>query len=96
VEQGSARDVFASPAHPYTRALMDSMPRLTGGGERLAAIAGLPPSLLRVPPGCPFAPRCPRAEDVCRHDPVPPTIRIGPYRTSACHFAEAVIADARR
>ena len=64
VEHGTALEVFASPAHPYTRGLLDSMPKLIGDGDRLYAIPGLPPSLTAVPPGCPFAPRCPRAEDI--------------------------------
>jgi oligopeptide transport system ATP-binding protein len=92
VEHGTATEVFESPAHPYTRGLLDSMPKLLGGGDRLYAIPGLPPNLTAVPPGCPFAPRCPRAEDICRHDPPPPTIELWSRRTSDCHFAEEVIA----
>jgi oligopeptide transport system ATP-binding protein len=93
VEHGTAEDVFASPAHPYTRGLLDSMPKLTDQGERLYAIPGLPPSLLAIPDGCPFAPRCPRAEDICRHDPPPPEYELFAGRTSACHFAQEVVAS---
>jgi oligopeptide/dipeptide ABC transporter ATP-binding protein len=96
VEHGSAQEVFESPAHPYTRALLDSMPKLIGEDTRLYAIPGLPPSLANVPPGCPFSPRCPRAEDICRKDPPPPTVELWSSRTSACHFAEEVIASGVR
>jgi oligopeptide transport system ATP-binding protein len=96
VEHGTAEEVFASPAHPYTRGLLDSMPKLIGDDERLYAIPGLPPSLTNVPPGCPFAPRCPRAEDICRHDPPPPVVELWAHRTSACHFAEEVVASGIR
>jgi oligopeptide transport system ATP-binding protein len=96
VEHGTAEEVFASPAHPYTRGLLDSMPKLIGEDERLYAIPGLPPSLTNVPPGCPFAPRCPRAQDICRHDPAPPVVELWAHRTSACHFAEEVVASGIR
>jgi oligopeptide/dipeptide ABC transporter ATP-binding protein len=92
IERGTATEIFESPAHPYTRGLLDSMPKVTGTDERLYAIPGLPPSLTSVPPGCPFSPRCPRAEEICRHDPPPPTIELWSRRTSDCHFAEEVIA----
>ncbi len=93
IEHGTAEDVFAAPAHPYTRGLLDSMPKLTDSGDRLYAIPGLPPSLAAIPPGCPFAPRCPRAEDICRHDPPPPEIELFAGRTSACHFAQEVVTS---
>ncbi len=92
IEHGSTHNVFASPGHPYTRALLDSMPKLTGEGSRLYAIPGLPPSLTAIPPGCPFAPRCVRAEDICRTDPPPPQVELGPHWSAACHFAEEVRA----
>ena len=96
VDHGTAEEVFAKPAHPYTRGLLDSMPKLIGEDSRLYAIPGLPPSLTNVPPGCPFAPRCPRAVDVCRHDPPPPEVELWSQRTSACHFAEEVVAHGVR
>jgi oligopeptide transport system ATP-binding protein len=96
VEHGTAEEGFEKPAHPYTRGLLDSMPKLIGEDSRLYAIPGLPPSLTNVPPGCPFAPRCPRAVDVCRHDPPPPEIELWSQRTSACHFAEEVLAHGVR
>ncbi|MFJ6669744.1 ABC transporter ATP-binding protein [Actinosynnema sp. NPDC091369] len=90
VEQADAVSLFRSPGHPYTAALMRSLPRLDAKGTALETIRGLPPSLLAVPPGCPFHPRCPRAEDVCAVR-VPPDVRLGFGRTSACHFAEEVV-----
>jgi oligopeptide transport system ATP-binding protein len=93
IEHGSTHDVFAAPAHPYTRGLLNSIPKLAGDGSRLYAIPGLPPSLMALPPGCPFAPRCERAEDICRTDPPPPEVELGPGRLSACHFAEEVLAS---
>ncbi|MCG8920500.1 ABC transporter ATP-binding protein [Actinokineospora sp. PR83] len=91
VEQADARSVYRRPAHPYTAALLDSLPRLDQKGTELNTIKGLPPSLLRIPPGCPFHPRCTRAQDVCRTE-VPPQHRPVPGRLSACHFAEELIA----
>ncbi|SDD02821.1 ABC transporter ATP-binding protein [Actinokineospora iranica] len=91
VEQSDARSLYRKPGHPYTLALLDSLPRLDLKGAELNTIKGLPPSLLNVPPGCPFHPRCPRVEDVCKTD-VPPQHRLMPGRLSACHFAEELIA----
>ena len=65
-ETGSKADLFARPAHPYTRGLLAAMPRLHGQAERLPDIPGQLPSLAQPPPGCRFAPRCPLARDVCR------------------------------
>ena len=91
VEHADARSLYGSPGHPYTAALLESLPRLDQKGETLNTIKGLPPSLLNIPSGCPFHPRCRRAEDVCRSE-VPPQVRLGMGRTSACHFAEEVVA----
>jgi peptide/nickel transport system ATP-binding protein len=75
VEEGAVDDVYASPAHPYTRGLLASLPVLGGrGGPRqsLAAIPGLPPDPVALPAGCPFHPRCPvRADGRCATE-VPP------------------------
>jgi peptide/nickel transport system ATP-binding protein len=65
VESGPARAVLAAPLHPYTRGLLDSLPRGAGRGQRLVAIPGMAPSLGRLPPGCAFAPRCSRATAAC-------------------------------
>ncbi|MGH1561942.1 ABC transporter ATP-binding protein [Mumia sp. DW29H23] len=96
VEQASVFDVYAAPAHPYTRALLRSIPRLDQKGGGLAVIPGRPPDPTQVPAGCAFHPRCERAEDVCRVDPPPPTVSLPYDRTSACHFAEEVMNDDRR
>ena len=58
VEQADVFELYASPAIPYTKGLLDSIPRLDQKGKQLAAIGGLPPNLMRIPPGCPFNPRC--------------------------------------
>jgi len=92
VETADILPLYANPAHPYTRGLLESIPRLDQKGQTLAAIGGLPPNLLRIPPGCPFNPRCRMAQDVCRTD-LPELREIRPGRFSACHFAEEVIDD---
>ncbi|NEY31455.1 ATP-binding cassette domain-containing protein [Streptomyces sp. PRKS01-65] len=88
VETAPVHDLYKAPAHPYTRGLLDSVPRLDHKGRELYAIKGLPPSLLHIPSGCPFHPRCPMVRDVCRTD-VPPLYEVtgAPAgRGSACHF----------
>ncbi|MED7950264.1 ABC transporter ATP-binding protein [Streptomyces sp. BE303] len=86
VETGPTEAVTERPAHPYTAALLRSVPRVTGPLRRtLPAIPGSPPDLSRPLPGCPFAPRCERAETVCTTD-APPVHRAGPGRTASCHF----------
>jgi oligopeptide transport system ATP-binding protein len=90
VEHADAVSLYRRPGHPYTAALMESLPRLDLKGAELNTIKGLPPSLLDIPPGCPFHPRCLMAEDLCRTD-VPAGHRLGLGRTSACHFAEELV-----
>ncbi|MER5988418.1 ABC transporter ATP-binding protein [Streptomyces sp. NPDC001787] len=86
VETGPTGTVTEHPAHPYTAALLRSVPRVTGPLRRtLPAIPGTPPDLSRPAPGCPFAPRCERAETVCATT-APPVIEAGPGRTATCHF----------
>ncbi|MFJ6668229.1 ABC transporter ATP-binding protein [Streptomyces sp. NPDC091383] len=85
VESAPVHDIYKAPAHPYTRGLLDSIPRLDLKGQALYAIKGLPPNLTRVPPGCSFHPRCPMARDVCRAE-VPPLYEVSEVRGSACHF----------
>ncbi|MFC8373634.1 ABC transporter ATP-binding protein [Streptomyces sp. NPDC057239] len=85
VESAPVHDIYKAPAHPYTRGLLDSVPRLDLKGRELYAIKGLPPNLTHVPPGCAFHPRCPLARDVCRTDE-PPLYEVSPTRGSACHF----------
>ncbi|MEU1080062.1 ABC transporter ATP-binding protein [Streptomyces sp. NPDC005908] len=85
VESAPVHDIYKAPAHPYTRGLLDSIPRLDDKGRELYAIKGLPPNLTRIPPGCPFHPRCPLARDVCTTDD-PPLYEVSGTRGSACHF----------
>ncbi len=96
VETGTAEDVFYRPSMPYTLGLLGSLPRLdSDGSERLRQIPGSPPSMLGDRTGCPFAPRCPLAAEICTT--TEPELVVVPSVTSeegghraACHFAEAV------
>ena len=83
VECGPVRDVFDSPAHPYTQALIASVPKITGTSGRLVTIEGQPPSLLNLPPGCRFAPRCAYADQRCR-DAYPDSFDVGAHHTADC------------
>jgi oligopeptide transport system ATP-binding protein len=90
VERAPVHEIYRAPAHPYTLGLLESIPRLDQKGQDLYAIKGLPPNLMNIPPGCPFHPRCPMAQDVCRTDD-PPLARVTyegltAERRSACHF----------
>ena len=91
VEQTDAFELYAQPAHPYTKGLLDSIPRLDQKGETLSAIGGLPPNLMNIPPGCPFNPRCHYAHDICRVDPPPPLREVARHRLAACHFSELLL-----
>jgi oligopeptide/dipeptide ABC transporter ATP-binding protein len=86
VEQGPVRDVFRTPAHPYTKALLASIPG-SKAGRRLSAIDGTVPPLGELPTGCAFAPRCPEAMPECR-ERAPGITRPGPDREVRC-FAVA-------
>lgn len=90
VEKADIIPLYANPAHPYTRGLLESIPRLDQKGQTLAAIGGLPPNLMRIPEGCAFNPRCRIAQDICRRE-LPLLREIAPGRLSACHFAEEVL-----
>jgi peptide/nickel transport system ATP-binding protein len=88
VEQGTVAAVFAQPLHPYTIALLASIPHVAGGGRdpalRLAAIPGQVPSAAALPPGCAYAPRCPRATELCHHT-APPIEPALPGHDVRCH-----------
>lgn len=90
VEEAPVHDLYAGPAHPYTLGLLESIPRVDEKGQQLRTIKGLPPSLLRIPSGCPFHPRCPSAQPVCQ-EKLPALLRLGHGRASACHFAEELL-----
>ena len=77
VEIGPVRRIFKTPAHPYTRALLESVPRLGARAARLTAIEGQPPDLAMLAPGCAFAPRCPQVMDRCRQEAPPETTASG-------------------
>ncbi|MDX3325713.1 MULTISPECIES: ABC transporter ATP-binding protein [Streptomyces] len=93
VETSPVHPIYEAPAHPYTKGLLRSIPRLDQKGQELYAIKGLPPNLLHIPPGCAFHPRCPMAQAVCRTD-VPPLYTVDEERRSACHFWKETL-DAR-
>jgi len=91
VEAAETLALFEKPRHPYTRGLMRAIPSLAPGGERgeLYEITGVVPSLLNLPPGCPFNPRCPLVEDVCR-ERMPELRELGPGHRVACWMADHV------
>jgi oligopeptide/dipeptide ABC transporter ATP-binding protein len=88
VEHGPVRDIFNTPAHPYTKALLNSIPRMSDAHSRLAAIDGQPPDLSAMPPGCSFAPRCTAALARC-HVQEPPEFQIAENRIARCWLVES-------
>jgi oligopeptide/dipeptide ABC transporter ATP-binding protein len=93
VESGPVSRIFNAPAHPYTKALLNSIPRMTDDDQRLVAIDGQPPDLSALPPGCSFAPRCPQALPRCR-DAVPPPFAPEEGRVARCWLAEPAVVGA--
>ena len=83
VEQGRVEDILDSPAHPYTHGLIGSVPSHNKRGQRLFQIPGMTPSLLKLPVGCTFKNRCPRATDACNVEPEIETLSSG--RQLRCH-----------
>ena len=83
VEQGSVRDIFNQPSHPYTEALLASVPRMDEDVDRLYSIEGQPPPLHNLPPGCSFAARCPYVMDKCREQ-YPNSVAIAPGHQASC------------
>ncbi|MGW0811094.1 ABC transporter ATP-binding protein [Nonomuraea sp. NPDC002799] len=94
VENAPVHDIYRSPAHPYTKGLLESIPRVDLKGQDLYAIKGLPPNLLDLPSGCSFHPRCPYKQDDCVTT-VPPLHEIGGGRNSACHYWREVLDGER-
>ena len=86
VEIGPMRRIWSAPAHPYTRALLDSIPRLGSRGSGLAVIAGQPPDGAALPSGCAFHPRCPKATERCRMES-PPEVEVVPGHSARCWYA---------
>ncbi len=83
IEEGATRAVFARPLHPYSRHLIENLPRI-GDDRPRQGLEGSPPSLADPPPGCRFHPRCPIAMPVCSVE-VPPMLAAAPGRRVACH-----------
>jgi oligopeptide transport system ATP-binding protein len=92
-EQAPTKELFATPANPYTKGLLKSVPDPAHeDGTDLYQIPGLPPDVAHLPPGCPFAERCERAVDLCRIE-YPPFVQINENHHSLCHFAKEVYAE---
>ena len=85
MESGPVEHIFAAPHHPYTRGLLDAVPRLDRDDDRMPAIPGDPLDMNRLPAGCPYAARCPRVADRCRRER-PAMERRAPGRRIACHL----------
>lgn len=85
VEVGPTREIFAAPAHPYSRALLDEAPRIGRGHRSYTPLTGEIPSPLNPPPGCHFHTRCPHAMPICKAQ-APVMKNIAPGRTAACHL----------
>jgi peptide/nickel transport system ATP-binding protein len=93
VESGDRHDVYSDSHHPYTWGLLSSIPRMDEtSAERLNPIKGMPPSLINIPSGCAFHPRCPQRFDRCERD-VPLLLASDGHHASACHLP---IADKKR
>ncbi|HEV8226464.1 MAG TPA: ABC transporter ATP-binding protein, partial [Methylomirabilota bacterium] len=87
VESGPVRQIFNRPAHPYTEALLRSIPRLTDKRERLTAIEGQPPDMTSPPSGCAFHPRCPKAFERCQEQD-PPSFDVAEDQRARCWLAD--------
>ncbi|GAA0392481.1 hypothetical protein Acor_17250 [Acrocarpospora corrugata] len=89
VEIGDVEDIYYRPRMPYTLGLLGSVPRLDASrSQRLLPILGSPPSLLNLPAGCPFTPRCPIAQDWCETEEPVLMDATSPRHSAACHFSE--------
>jgi oligopeptide transport system ATP-binding protein len=93
-EQAPTAELFARPGNPYTRGLLRSVPDPLAEQGSLYQIPGVPPDLARLPPGCPFAPRCERAEEICRAE-FPPFVELTREHRSLCHFANEIYAQSK-
>lgn len=90
MEQGTTKDLFASPSHPYTRGLLHAIPRLDQDTEALQSIPGSPPNMMNMPKGCPFSPRCEFVRDICRS--TRPSLTPFETRQRACHVASGELS----
>ena len=91
VEMGSTEQVFDTPSHPYTQALLRCLPSVELKRQQLVEIGGQPPDLAQLPPGCPFAPRCAKRQPICL-EAYPPTITIQPGHIAQCYAAVSIDA----
>ncbi|HEY3041959.1 MAG TPA: ABC transporter ATP-binding protein [Pyrinomonadaceae bacterium] len=91
-EQAPTTELFALPGNPYTKGLLRSVPDPTSEQDRLYQIRGLPPDVAHLPAGCPFAPRCDRAEEICQRE-FPPFVQLTAEHFSLCHFANEVYEE---
>src|SRR6266540_3410161 len=93
-EQAPTAELFASPGNPYTKGLLRSVPDPTAKQGKLYQIPGAPPDVAHLPAGCPFAPRCQRAEDLCSRE-FPPFVQLTAEHFSLCHFADEVYEESK-
>lgn len=91
-EQARTEELFAKPGNPYTKGLLKSVPDPTTEQGKLYQIPGSPPDVARLKPGCPFAPRCERVEEICRKE-FPPFVQLTSDHHSLCHFANEVYSS---
>ena len=92
VEIGTVDEIYYSPRMPYTLGLLGSLPRLDSHRkERLTPIKGSPPSLVNLPPGCPFTPRCPMSQPVCEQKEPDLLPTDSPDHRAACHFSDQLV-----
>jgi oligopeptide transport system ATP-binding protein len=93
-EQAPTKELFATPGNPYTKGLLRSVPDPTAEQGELYQIPGLPPDVAHLPPGCPFAPRCDRVQEIC-HREFPPFVQLTADHCSLCHFAHEIYEESR-
>ena len=91
-EQARTSELFSLPGNPYTKGLLKSVPDPTAEQGKLYQIPGLPPDVAHLKPGCPFAPRCDRVEEICRRE-FPPFVQLNADHYSLCHFAREVYSE---
>ncbi|MEM1565636.1 MAG: ABC transporter ATP-binding protein [Candidatus Bathyarchaeia archaeon] len=85
IEYADAETIYGEPAHPYTAALINAFPSVKGPKKPLSILAGEPPDMINLPPGCPFNPRCSLAREICR-EVEPKLVHLGSGRHVACHL----------
>jgi len=91
-EQAPTEELFSHPGNPYTSGLLRSVPDPTDEQDQLYQIPGLPPDVAHLQPGCPFAPRCERAEEICQRE-FPPFVQLSADHFSLCHFAREIFGE---